>query len=261
MLRALVVAAAGLALAPAGAHAQLPAPQPPPMAPFGIDLKWPTRSDGFVFERGQTLAVSVDSPRRKARLSLVAVDAAGTPTRAIARRTLRRGTFKVTIPSAGTFALRMAIGDRRYWTWVRSEECLNFRGDSAEIRLHASSVAAGGSLNYDLVNTSDGCIGYGYGYSFERLQGDGTWARALFTSLIAFPAIGFTLPTAQSTIKTALIPGDLAPGTYRLVDNLQQRITERPPNQGIIARPPNTPVNRSFLITSAPFTIVAPNSQ
>jgi hypothetical protein len=261
MLRALVVAAAGLALAPAGAHAQLPAAKPPPRSPFGIDVNWPTRSDLMRFERGQTLAVAIDSPRRQARLSLVAVDAAGKPTRAVARRTLRRGTFKVTIPSAGTFALRMAIGDRRYWTWIRSEECLNLRGDSAEIRLHASSVTAGGNLNYDLVNTSDGCIGYGYGYSFERLQGDGTWAHAPFTTLIAFPTVGLILPTAQTTTKTALVPGDLAPGTYRLVDDLHQMITARPPHQRIIARPPNTPVNRSFLVTSAPFTIVAPNSQ
>jgi hypothetical protein len=51
------------------------------------------------------------------------------------------------------------------------------RGDRAEIRLHASSVTAGGSLGYDLVNTR----------SRSRLA------------------------TAQTASKTALIPGDFAP--------------------------------------------------
>ena len=118
MFRTWLVAGGVLPLAPVIAHAQLPPHKPPPLTPYGATLKWPTKSPQRVFEPGQTIEVTIDSPRRRAKLSLVAVDAKGTPTRAVARRTLRRGTFRASIPGSGTYALRLVIGDRRYWTWI-----------------------------------------------------------------------------------------------------------------------------------------------
>jgi hypothetical protein len=243
MFRTWLVAGGVLLLAPVTAHAQLPPHKPPPLTPYGAKLKWPTRSPQRAFEAGQTIEVTIDSPRRRAKLSLVAVDDKGTPTRAVARRTLRRGTFRASIPGSGTYALRLVIGDRRYWTWINAMACLNLRGDQAEIRLHAPSVPAGGYLSYDLVNTSAGCIGAGEGYLIEQLLADGTWGPT--------PPRAFSLPltvleSGQAKTKTAII--DVPPGTYRFVDSVLHRI---------LAQPPQPFVQRDVSVFSAPFTVVA----
>jgi hypothetical protein len=243
MFRTWLVAGGVLLLAPVTAHAQLPPHKPPPLTPYGATLKWPTRSPQSVFEPGQTIEVTIDSPRRRAKLSLVAVDAKGTPTRAVARRTLRRGTFRAALPGSGKFALRLVIGDRRYWTWINSVACLNLRGDQAEIRLHTPSVPAGGYLSYDLVNTSAGCIGTGEAYGIEQLLADGSWAS---TPSRAFSLSLFVVEGGKARTKTAII--DVPPGTYRLVDTVLQRIQ---------AQPPEPFVNRWNSIVSAPFTVVA----
>jgi hypothetical protein len=243
MFRTWLVAGGVLLLAPGTAHAQLPPHKPPPLTPYGATLKWPKRSTLRLAEPGQTIEVTIDSPRRRAKLSLLAVDANGTPTRAVVRRTLRRGTFSATIPGSGTYALRLVIGDRRYWTWINSVACLNLRGDQAEIRLHAPTVPAGGYLSYDLVNTSAGCIGTGEGYGIEQLLADGSWAP---TPPRAFPLPMFVVEGGKARTKTAII--DVPPGTYRLVDTVLQRIH---------ARPPEPFVNRWNTIVSAPFTVVA----
>ena len=90
-------------------------------------------------------------------------------------------------------------------------------GDRAELRLGATSVKAGGALPFAVVNTSTGCLTLGVSYGFERLLPDGTWA--VVPSNQAFIMIAVMLRAGESYAKQALVPADLAPGTYRVVDS------------------------------------------
>ena len=227
MLRgALAAAVLAPAVLPAAAAADLPPQQPPPSTPLGINVSWPARHTNTGYEPGSRIEVRVDSARRPVKLSLVSVDPDGRPLRAVARQTLRRGTFRATVPAAGMFALRMNVADRRYWSWIRSEQCLNTRGDRAEIRLSVPAIPAGMTLDYQLANTSTGCIGVGESYGFQRLMADGSWIEA--RTGYAFPMPLFVIAPGSFHQKHARVPASFPPGRYRIADSWRQEIT-RPP--------------------------------
>ena len=213
---------------PAVAAAQLPAARPPDKGVANIVRAWPIRGDRPAVYRDEArVSVRVASRHRAVQVSLVKVRSDGTPIRVVSHRTLRRGTVRFTLSSPATYALRLAVGKRRYWSWIRVDICAAPTGDRAELRLNATTIHPGDTLGYRIVNTGSGCIDVGPGYGIERPLPDGSWT--------AVPTPGGTLLAVMlgpgmSYGKQARIPADLPPGHYRLTDYAAGPVTPEGPN-------------------------------
>jgi len=215
MLRALplLTIAAALAL-PAAAQASL-------------KVTWPEQRS---YAPGEILKVKVVSSTR-VRVAFVRVTADGKVMRTVWRTTLSKGARTAIAWRPGHYELRVA-GRTRSVTILAAPvqsppapidpatfpSCGVQPGDSAELRLGATTVRAGETLPFELVNTSAGCETAGVGYSFERRLTDGSF-EAVDLHLL-FPALAVILPAGTSYAKSAPIPADLAPGTYRLLDSV-----------------------------------------
>lgn len=212
-MRLLLAALAAVLLVPTAAQAA------------GPKVTWPEQR---TYATGETISVKVKSAER-VRAALVRESASGKIMRTIARRTLRNGTFKAKAPAAGRYALRVGKRERAITvadpdTPVSSgplppaepfEPCRP-DGDTAELRLGATSAKAGGTLPLEVVNTSKSCLTLGVGYSFERLLADGTWVTVPSNQI--FIALAVILGPGQHYAKQAVVPADAVPGTYRVVD-------------------------------------------
>jgi hypothetical protein len=214
-------------IAPAGAAAQLPAPRPPGKHAEFV-RSWPVQGRGTKFvEPGTRISVTVASSHRKVRLAMIKVRDDGTPVRAVARRTLRRGTARFTLHVEGLYQLRVESGSRRYWSWL-GVPCGRVGGDRAQLRLDSVTARPGSLLGYRIVNTSTaGCITAGYGYRIERPLPDGTWTEAVTPGAIM---VGYEFPPGAHFAKQAPIPAELPVGRYRLVDTVYGRVTPEGPN-------------------------------
>lgn len=82
------------------------------------------------------------------------------------------------------------------------------------LQLGATSVPAGGTLTYTLINTGTGCLGTGVAYRLDQLQPDGSYTTVNANQI--FVSIGLLLNPGKSYAGTATIPADATPGTYRL---------------------------------------------
>jgi hypothetical protein len=207
----LVLALAAVLLFPATAQAA------------GPRVTWPEQR---TFAAGETISVKIKAGK-PVRAALVRESATGKALRTIARRTLRRGTFRATAPKPGRYALR--VGARRRAITVTADTPVSSGplppaeppapcrpdGDRAELRLGATSAAAGGTLPLEVVNTSAGCLTLGVGYGFERLQ-DGAWVRVPSNQI--FITLAVILRPGERYAKQAIVPADATPGTYRVVD-------------------------------------------
>ena len=195
----------------------------------GPKVTWPEQR---TFAPGATISVKVASKHR-VRAALVRESASGKVMRTVARRTLRSGTFKTKAPTVGRYSLRVGWRERDITvaepsTPVSSPplppaiepqlpECIHATADRAELRLGTTTVAAGGTLPFEIVNTSSGCLHIGLPYAFQRLLPDGTWVDAP-TNLV-FPLPLLLIGPRGSFTKQARVPADFAPGTYRVVDH------------------------------------------
>jgi len=191
----------------------------------GPKVTWPQQR---TYAPGETISVKVSSSK-PVRAALVRESASGKVMRTVARRMLRSGTFKAKAPGAGRYSLRVGKRERDIAvaapdTPVSSgplppaepfEPCRP-DGDTAELRLSATSAPAGGTLPLEVVNTSASCLTLGVGYSFERLLADGTWAAVPSNQI--FITVAVILRPGQSYAKQAVIPADATPGTYRVLD-------------------------------------------
>lgn len=216
-MRVIVLALAAVLALPAAAQASL-------------KVTWPQQR---TYAPGETLAVKVVSSK-PVRAALVRESARGKVMRTVARRTLRRGTFSAAVPTAGRYSLRIANRARVVSVVAPAPpppppatplpvplpptSCYVPTGDRAELRLGATTVQPGGTLPFELVNTSTECLMAGVGYAFERRLEDGTWTPVRTNQI--FITIGILVPAGTSYAKTAQIPGDFAPGTYRLLDHV-----------------------------------------
>jgi hypothetical protein len=213
----LVLALAAVLLMPTAAQAA------------GPKVTWPQQRS---FAPGETISVKVASKER-VRAALVRESASGKVMRTVARRTLRTGTFRATAPSAGRYSLRVGPRERDITvaspttpvsspplppaTEPQLPQCIHATADRAELRLSATSVAAGGTLPFEVVNTSSGCLHLGLPYGFERLSPAGTWVDAPTDYMFALPMV--LLGPGQSFGKQAKVPAGFTPGTYRVVDH------------------------------------------
>ena len=84
----------------------------------------------------------------------------------------------------------------------------------AQIQLGATSVPAGGTLPYKLLNGGTGCLGTGVGFTLEHQEADGTFTRVTLPYM--FIAIGLMIPPRGSRDFSATIPADAPAGTYRI---------------------------------------------
>jgi hypothetical protein len=213
MVSTMVASVAGLLLGPAGTGA-LPPANPPEKLPAGTLVHWPVKHQVTVIEPGAKLTISVRSSRRPVTVSLNRAGISGRVFQSVAKRTLRRGTYTIKAREKGIFALRLTVAGKRYWSWVvvGKDICYQF-GDTAQLRLPTPTVATGGTLAYEIVNTSAGCLVVGHVYGIEQLRPDGTWTTAV---PLQGTLAGFWLGGGQTFARTAQIPATLAVGAYRL---------------------------------------------
>lgn len=230
-MRTVFVAVLALMIAaPAVATAQAP-----PKSISGVKVTWPKQTH---VAPGTKLTVKVQSSKRRAQLAFVTATP-GTKRVALARRTLRNGTFTVTVPAvaAATYLLRITVAGRRYSSVITTPGAklpgppeiptvaptptptptpgplalctgpiLPF---AAEVTLAATTVRAGDPLDYALVNT---------GQAQVRVEQE----RRLLTEdrrgSVTLPGAGpaVVLQAGEQATRQAVIPADTAPGRYRI---------------------------------------------
>ena len=78
-----------------------------------MKITWPLTAAETSLAPGSSLAVKVRSSHRRAQLALLRVDARGRAIRAVARKTLRSGTFSVALPATAGRAVPARARGRR----------------------------------------------------------------------------------------------------------------------------------------------------
>jgi hypothetical protein len=220
----------------APASASLPPAHPPAKRVAGVRVTWPPLE---TVTAGTVVGVKVESTRRRSEIAFVRVDGAGHPLKTLVRDTMLSGTFSVTVPQgpAGAhYMLRLVVGGKRYWSWLTTPAAAaaaapvvipapqpqpqgcSGAAAAGELRLGATSVARGGVLPYQLVNTGCGNAWVSPGWKFERQNADGSWT-GVPTGLF-FPSVVEQLTPGAAYSEQAQIPADAAPGAYRLLDTL-----------------------------------------
>ena len=99
----------------------LPPAEPPARVVAGVQVSWPLSQPETSLSPGARLTVKVASKRRRSQVSFVRVNAAGKGLRTVAKRTLRRGSFTVSVPDAtpgARYALRLTVAGRKRFSWV-----------------------------------------------------------------------------------------------------------------------------------------------
>jgi hypothetical protein len=191
----------------------------PAVAQADTTVKWPEKRDYF---EGDTVRLKVASSER---VSLIRVSWKGTPLRAVARRTLRNGTFSARLSAHGSYQLRVVVGARRQQRrLIVKAACERPPAEKGEIRLASPTARAGETLAYELVNTSkQGCLTAGADYALERLEPDGSWTHLNPGQL--FPGHAVRIEPGKSLDKAAQIPADARAGSYRIVETASRGST------------------------------------
>jgi len=135
--------AAALAFSP-GAQAA------PPKQVAGVEITWPSER---VFKPGGTVKVHVRSQVRRSRLALIAGG------RALARRTLRSGTFRATLPAAGHHRaqLRIVVAGRAYTSTLHTSGCETSR-TKASVATTTDRLHNGAPIEFEITNRGPGCM-------------------------------------------------------------------------------------------------------
>jgi hypothetical protein len=213
----------------------LPPAEPPARVVAGVQVTWPLSKPETSVLPGSKLTVRIVSKRRRAQVSLVRVDAAGRPVRAIARRTLKRGSFTVTVPAAmgARYALRLNVAGRKRFSWLTTpapsppapmpvpaptptpvplcapDSTQRSEDINATVAVASASVAAGQALDYTVGNAGPGRLAATGSASLvpdgEPGPQFGEWSSPL-TDL----AVG------ASAQRSTSVSAGTAPGTYRL---------------------------------------------
>ncbi len=259
-MRRIVVASLVCLLAfPATAAAK--PPNPTALKKEGVRVTWPVPATATKAV-GDLVEVRVRSERRRVKVSLVVVGSDGRPRKAVARRTLRNGTFRATLAEPGTYALRLVVAKRRYASQLTVPAppvpppapappmppapalpaCLGAResGTSAALSLSPTTLRAGETLTIAVTNTSDGCLMWGLSYRIDRVLLDGS--TETMNPNESFPAAGLLVAPGATRAKQIVLASDLPPGHYRLHDRV---LGESPLQWGMI------PLSAGFEIVAA----------
>lgn len=222
----------------------LPPAEPPARVVSGVRITWPLAKAETVLEPGTKLTVRIASKRRRAKVSFVRVNANGKALATVGRRTLRRGSFTVTVPNAtpgARYALRLTVAGRKRFSWVTTPipvpppappavvaapaptstpaPVMNgycsednppqrFEDINATVSPAAIAVRAGETLDYTITNVGPGVFSASGGAVVvpDGETASGVTLQNPFTRLVA----------GASTKRTATVPADTEPGTYRL---------------------------------------------
>jgi hypothetical protein len=235
----------GLLAGAVASIAALPPAEPPSRSVAGVYVTWPLTAPETTLAPGAKLVVRVSSPRRRAQVSLVRVDARGRALRAIARRTLRKGTFTAQVPAAAPgarYALRLNVAGHKRWSWITTPvqmapspvpapvataaptvepKALSYCGDvwwpwtafAASVSTSATTVTAGEPLTYTVTNTGQGPMDDTGRY---ELQPEGQLSQSW-----GQPGDhAGSLPAGASAEHEITIPADTEPGRYRVLHYL-----------------------------------------
>jgi hypothetical protein len=250
-----LVAAVGLLLLlPASAHAALPAAHLPGTSVAGVKIAWPLSAAETTLAAGASLTVRVSSSHRRARLALLRVDGRGRAMRAVARRTLRSGTFKVVLTAQPgvRYALRLTIAGRRFWSWIVTpvpqaaaklapvaDPPIDCGGEfacttacdalggapDAEITVTPATGRPGHALQATIVNHGAGCLisrTSNVAYWKHQLP-DGSWQST--GSETALEVVTLTALPGATWTGAKTVSADFVPGAYRLVVSGQPAAT------------------------------------
>ena len=218
----------------------LPPAEPPARVVSGVRITWPLAKPETVLEPGSKLTVRIASKRRRAKVSFVRVNTAGKGLATVARRTLRRGSFTVTVPSAtpgARYALRLSVAGRKRFSWVTTPvppilapatpvpvpvpapTSISFCGplsppqDIGDINptltLTSATVAAGETLALTVGNAGPGIFSVG-GSAWLVPEGQDPWPFGNVSGTST------TLRPAEATQRSLLVPVGTAPGRYRV---------------------------------------------
>ena len=218
----------------------LPPAEPPARVVAGVQVTWPLTKSETVLAPGAKLTIRVASKRRSAKLSFVRVNASGKALSTVAKRTLRRGSFTVTVPSASgaRYALRLAVAGRERFSWVTTPAAvapappaptatptpaptsvpLSFCPDTppqtsadinATITPASPTVEPGETLAFEITNAGPGGF---TALGAAKVVPDGQPATAYWAS--EAPMTG--LRPGESAQRSVLVPADTAPGMYRI---------------------------------------------
>jgi hypothetical protein len=160
----------------------------------------------------------------------VRVDGRGRPMRIVTRGVLTSGTFTARLPAlAGArYALRLEVGERRWWSWITtagpllpvegpaSEATCPAAGTGAgELRVEPAAARPGAVVTARLTNTGTGCLGFGALFHWDALLPDGTWepVESDRPSPSWLRAVG---PGGTATMNALVFP-ELQPGPHRMV--------------------------------------------
>jgi hypothetical protein len=217
----------------------------------GLAVTWPQVSG---LGAGDSVVVRVKALRRDAavaRVSLVRVSRSGKPVKVVARRTLRRGTFRAKLDRAGAkYLLRVSAARVSSTRAIQTpaiatatpppvsasppvapapppppparEPCAQAGTTQGEVVLGSSEGKAGDPIPMRLRNTGTGCLEYGSAYSWEQKSGD-AWTTVPCTDECVFDAMLRILQPGATESGAAKVYGDMKPGDYRLVKRVQGR--------------------------------------
>jgi hypothetical protein len=214
----------------------LPPAEPPARVVAGVQVTWPLTKSETELAPGAKLTIRVASKRRSAKLSFVRVNASGKALSTVARRTLRRGSFTVTVPNAAgaRYALRVTVAGRKRFSWVTTPAAvapappaptpaptpvpLSFCPDTppqtsadinARITPASPTVKAGETLAFEITNAGPGGF---TALGAAKVVPDGQAATAYWVS--EAPMTG--LRPGESAQRSVLVPAGTTPGMYRI---------------------------------------------
>lgn len=173
-------------------------------------VTWPQAREYAVGER---ISVTVRSDRN-VRVAVLRVSSTGKVMRAVARRTVKRGTVTVTLSRAGTYAVRVERR-QRVLKVTAPAGCPEATPTALEATLSADRVQRGQTLRFTVTNVSEGCVSTGSGYEIEYHRGDGVWMPVGWR--LTFPPAPIGLQRGEAIAHSVAVPANAPLGPHRLV--------------------------------------------
>ena len=206
--------------APAAAQSGHPRPNPPDTAALaraGIHVTWPFDRGEELVQPGDEIRVRIRSPKRRVTVSLgrIAVNDGPEPY-VVARRRLRRGVFRATVPAGWRrlYALTLHAAGRRYRTILSTAACPKQGTARPVLTLERTQARRGETIPSRLHNTGTACHEYGAGHTWERRRDDGSWERVPDDRV--WPAIAYVLYPGGSDWLGLQVWPELEPGRHRV---------------------------------------------
>jgi hypothetical protein len=177
----------------------------------GVKLTWPSKTS---FKPGEKVTLRVRSAHRRASVAFLAGH------KVLARKSLRHGTFRMTVPSpAGpTYTLRATVARKSYVKQIKTVACT---GDTGTLTASAAAGRPGIPVKFTITNTGSECMSVPSGPlrwvapdgSTVNLDAYGNVRRPDDGSILT-PAPDRALQPGESYVLDGHVPERLADGRY-----------------------------------------------